>query len=517
MGKGSGSCDERPSMPVFALSDPHLGPAGGKQHYSSGWHDHQSKMRKAWDKKVPDNALVLMPGDFSWHKDPEDLRYDYLWMDERPGELKVLSPGNHDYGVWNTQKEVREFLEQFKTLEGVVDDAMRLENPHSPDAPGVVIASVQGSQSPGDEFFNTNAGFSAKGKDAESVRFLGELVALDEALRQGRRKLHDGDDLVVMIHYPPFANGHEETVYSKMIERAGAKLCLYGHLHQKEQFRHTFQGERNGVEYRFVGADFLKFEPTQVGEMTPQGLEVGDLEVDAKKAWPEDKKKDDKKDKKDKKSDQDKSEQRISGWGKPLHCAECNGPIYKNEKYHYTTPGAVHGDGDYNQLNTCWFAKGKTDKAKGGKADSSTSNGSTVSSAARGSSKKYRLTRSITDRDADCQDCGGPVNVGEIYHPVDGGIVHGAGVPGQRNTCFHRNKNSSAPPAKAKAKAGSSKKGNGKKSAAAKSTAEPKLCIQCGGACDRHTEWHISTEGPVHGKGSVDAVKTCRRKPVASG
>lgn len=287
MGKGSGTCD-RPAISIMGLSDLHLGPGANKKHYSSNWEDHQSKMRKNWDKKVGEDDIVLMPGDFSWHKDPADLEYDYYWIDRRPGFLKVLSPGNHDYGeVWASEQNAKDFVSQFKTQQAVMGGAIRIPNPFSQTGGGLVVCAAQGSQSPADQYFNSNAGASAHGKQNESVRFLQELVMLDEAIEKGRDLRKAGDDVVVMIHYPPFANAKQETAFSKMISNSGAKLCLYGHLHQKEQFRKTIQGEVDGVEYRFVGADFLKFSPTKVAEWSAKdGFQVSALEFDGKKEWP---------------------------------------------------------------------------------------------------------------------------------------------------------------------------------------------------------------------------------------
>jgi predicted phosphohydrolase len=453
MGKGSGNCD-RPSLPIYGLSDLHLGPGVGKGHYSSNWVDHQAQLRKNWDKRIEDDAVVLLPGDFSWHRDPEDLRYDYLWIDERPGCAKILSPGNHDYGIWNSEREANDFLEQFQTQTALMDNAIRIPNPLDPDGAGLVIAGAQGSQSPGDYYFNTNAGASSVGKENESVRYLGELVALDQALRHAKELQKSGDELIVMIHYPPFADMKHETIFSQMIERAGASLCIYGHLHQKDQFRKSLQGRHNGTEYRFVGSDFLRFEPTKLAEWTKDGLEVAPLEVEGPRDWPE-----------SKKASSNSSSQstpqpaRRQSTGEILVCLECNNTIYDNQNYHWSPKGALHDDGkgkyDYGTLKTCGYKKNAFNPNQSSASNFvPASNGSAPKGHSSSQPKpaqstdQQRLVQTDSTASRKCEDCNSPIEKGEIFHNTSTGSVHGPGAYGQHNTCWFRTKNQSHTPAK---------------------------------------------------------------------
>jgi predicted phosphohydrolase len=347
MSKGSGSCQERKAMNIFAFSDPHLGPATGKSHYSSSWENHQSKMRKAWDKEVDPDALVLMPGDFSWHRDEEDMYYDYLWLNDRPGK-KILSKGNHDSNLWQDQDKLRTFIQKFAQLESLTEQAIRLENPWS--GPGLVLVGVEGSQSPQDQYFNTNSGVSAFGKEPESVRFLQEMLALKRGLDQAQELQQENDELIVMIHYPP-RTAKESSIFSRLIEQSGAKLCLYGHLHQKKQWGNTFQGESGGCEYRFVGADYLDWTPSRIGTWTSQGLEIPEYQE------PEP-------------SEQESDTSNLASSSSSDHpslkthklfdaCQECGDPIYHGQPSHLTFKGAVHGHGKYGQKNTCEYMKQK--------------------------------------------------------------------------------------------------------------------------------------------------------------
>jgi len=44
------------------------------------------------------------------------------------------------------------------------------------------------------------------------------------------------------------------------MKKYGVKLCVYGHLHG-EGFKNAVEGEIDGIVYKLVSADFLKFNP----------------------------------------------------------------------------------------------------------------------------------------------------------------------------------------------------------------------------------------------------------------
>lgn len=361
-------------MDLYGISDLHLGPGSDKGHYSSKWKEHQPAIRQAWDERIPPDALVLMPGDFSWHQDPEDLTYDYYWIHDRPGQLKVLSPGNHDYGVWTDPKKVIEFCAPYDSLQPLMGDALRIANPASKEAPGMVIVAVRGTQSPGDRYFDSNSGSSAKNQDPEAVLFIRELARLRAALRAGAEIMLEGDELVVMIHYPPFVDGVKDGPFNTLIEQAGAKLCVYGHLHQETQWTNTFQGERAGVDYRFVGTDFLGFSPTRLGEWNAEGLLLNPIERRANTVWTTKENYSSYTQNKTNNTSAPPSQAspagspstsapapsagpnvRVAtdGFGRQKICEECVQSIFEGQSHHYTTAGPVHGVGEWDSRGTC--------------------------------------------------------------------------------------------------------------------------------------------------------------------
>lgn len=290
-------------LEIYAISDLHLGQAS-PGHFTSKWAEkgYHERLAEQWDARVPDDALVLIPGDFSWSRDPERLREDFAWINQRKGRIKVLCPGNHDYTVWDSQQQISRFLEDFETLVPVMGDAVRIPNPDNPTGYGLVIAAACGTHSPGDDYFDSNSGVSAARLEPEAVRLVRELGRLRQALQQAKQLRRPGDELVVMLHYPPFANGQMPGPYCRMVEQAKTRLCVYGHLHHPRQWGAARQGRYRSdrhsktgplgiysykpeVEYRLVAADFLDFRPTRIGRLEKYRLAIGELERRISFVW----------------------------------------------------------------------------------------------------------------------------------------------------------------------------------------------------------------------------------------
>ena len=53
-------------MSIYAISDLHLSFNTNKPMNIFGWDDYENKIKEDWIKKVKEEDLVLLPGDFSW-------------------------------------------------------------------------------------------------------------------------------------------------------------------------------------------------------------------------------------------------------------------------------------------------------------------------------------------------------------------------------------------------------------------------------------------------------------------
>lgn len=249
---------------IYALADTHLGVSIGHDMsvYSDDWMDHPTRLFNEWRRTVPGDAIVLVPGDISVATERDDVVSDIALRDELPGSTKIISPGNHDRAIWETQGRARTALAEFTSLVAVKSDAIRLNL--TDDDPGIVIACVRGALSPTDSFF---------GRHREHERdYERELHRLELALERAAALVIPGDALVVQIHYPPFANGSEPNAFSESIEQAGAVLCVYGHLHSKQYQTGAFIGERGATQYHLIAADYLNMRPLHVGSLSQAGF-----------------------------------------------------------------------------------------------------------------------------------------------------------------------------------------------------------------------------------------------------
>jgi predicted phosphohydrolase len=78
---------------------------------------------------------------------------------------------------------------------------------------------------------------------------------------EAAQKMAAGRPIIAAIHYPPFTAKKGATGFSELLEQFGVKLCVYGHLHGSRSHQTAAQGVINGIEYRLIACDYLKFEP----------------------------------------------------------------------------------------------------------------------------------------------------------------------------------------------------------------------------------------------------------------
>jgi predicted phosphohydrolase len=231
-------------MRVFGISDLHLSFSTDKPMHVFGahWLGHADKMAAAWDTLVGPDDVVLCPGDLSWALKLEEAAADLAWIAARPGRLKVLTRGNHDYW-WTAIGKVRRALPP--GLVALQNDAVDLGD--------VVVCGSRLWACPGALDFNAQD---------EKVH-LREVERLRLSLQAGR-KLADTRPLIAAIHYPPFDRHQQPTAYSTLLEEYGVALCVYGHLHGARAHKTAFQGVREGVRYHLIACDHLEFVPRLV-------------------------------------------------------------------------------------------------------------------------------------------------------------------------------------------------------------------------------------------------------------
>ena len=71
--------------------------------------------------------------------------------------------------------------------------------------------------------------------------------------------------MVAFIHYPPFYKEvvPEEIDFIKTLNKFNIKKCYYAHLHG-ESHREAIEGNINGIEFKLVSSDYLKFDLIEI-------------------------------------------------------------------------------------------------------------------------------------------------------------------------------------------------------------------------------------------------------------
>ena len=225
-------------MSLFAVGDLHL--PGGQDKpmnvFGAQWTDHFRQIADSWRQEVGPGDTVLIPGDISWAMRPEEARADLEEIAALPGR-KVMIRGNHDYW-WNGIQRVRGMLpEGFFALQ---QDALDLGE--------AVVCGTRGWMIPTGD---------APLEEHDLKIYRREVGRLEAALREAG-KLAGQRPVVVMLHYPPAMQHQRTSGFTESMERAGARMCVYGHLHGAG-IASAFQGIQGGVEYVLTSCDSLKF------------------------------------------------------------------------------------------------------------------------------------------------------------------------------------------------------------------------------------------------------------------
>ena len=117
-------------MSIFVIADLHLSFKNPKPMdiFGDNWENHAEKVKEDWKKKVTENDVVVLPGDFSWETYLKDTIQDFTYLNNLPGK-KILLKGNHDYW-WTTITSMRKFLQenQFTNIDFLYNNSYEFEN-----------------------------------------------------------------------------------------------------------------------------------------------------------------------------------------------------------------------------------------------------------------------------------------------------------------------------------------------------------------------------------------------------
>ena len=226
-------------MAIYTISDLHLSLGMDKPMniFGENWENHDKKIKANWTKKVKQNDLVLLPGDFSWAMYIEDAKKDFEYLNELPG-TKLLLKGNHDYW-WESLTKMRKFLEEnnFKNIDFIYNNSYIWENK--------IIAGTRG--------------WSEQEENAEKI-IRRENLRLELSLEDGVKKFGKDKEIIVCMHYPPFNKYEElELNFIKIIKKYNVKTCIYGHIHG-EATKEAKQGKIDGIQFIMASSDYTNFD-----------------------------------------------------------------------------------------------------------------------------------------------------------------------------------------------------------------------------------------------------------------
>ena len=224
---------------IFAIGDLHF--SGGQNKpmdiFGNHWDNHKERIIDNWKKIISKDDLVLIPGDISWAMYLKEALSDLELISSLPGE-KILLRGNHDY-----------WWEKITYLNSLYDNMHFLQN-NSFCYDKFSICGSRGWLVPGSVNFT---------QEDEKI-YKREVIRLNLSLKESPKN----KEIIVIMHYPPFNEQYQENEFTNLINNYNVKQVVYGHLHDEYSFERYFQGEAEGVFYKLVSSDYLKFKPMEI-------------------------------------------------------------------------------------------------------------------------------------------------------------------------------------------------------------------------------------------------------------
>ena len=238
-------------MSLFIIGDLHLSfsdKSDAKENkpmniFGNNWDGHAEKIKQDWLEKVKNEDTVIIAGDFSWAMYLEDTLADFSYLNELPGK-KILLKGNHDYW-WTTITSMKKFLEDnnFNNIDFLHNNSFEVDNKIIVGTRGWALLDTENS---------------AKMINREALR-------LELSIKSAIEQFGEQKPIICVMHYPPLSRQKMKNEYlydSKFLDvmkQYNIKRCFYGHLHGKSH-NDAIEGQIDGIEFKLISSDFLKFK-----------------------------------------------------------------------------------------------------------------------------------------------------------------------------------------------------------------------------------------------------------------
>lgn len=229
-------------MALYVIGDTHLSLSVNKpMDIFGGWDNYVERLEKNWRALVNEEDTVVIPGDVSWAMDLKDCDKDFAFLHSLPGQ-KILLKGNHDYW-WTTKAKMDRYLAEkgFDSLHILFNNSFEYEN--------VVLCGTRGW-------------IYEQGQPHDQKIIAREAGRLQLSLQDAEKRF-PGKEKLVFLHYPPIYGNEKNESILQVLKDYGIKRCWYGHIHSAG-CRFALNGEYEGVDYRLISADFLKFYPQRI-------------------------------------------------------------------------------------------------------------------------------------------------------------------------------------------------------------------------------------------------------------
>ena len=230
-------------MSIYVIGDLHLSFGQDKPMniFGENWNDHANKIKNNWIKKVKEDDLVVLPGDFSWAMHLEDAFEDFKYLSKLPG-TKLLLKGNHDYW-WSTLNKMKNYLNEngFKKIDFIYNSAYLYNNK--------IIVGTRG--------------WSLQDSENSNKMIHRENERLKLSIEDGIKQFGIDKEIICFMHYPPInsknimKNNHLE--FFSTMKQYNVKRCYYGHLHGKSHME-AINEIVEGIKFQLVSSDYINFD-----------------------------------------------------------------------------------------------------------------------------------------------------------------------------------------------------------------------------------------------------------------
>ena len=230
-------------MGLYTIGDLHLSLSTNKPMdiFGEVWKNHTETLRESFSRLTDQDTTVLC-GDSSWGISLEESLEDFRFIDALPGQ-KLLLKGNHDYW-WETAAKMNAFFEKndIRTIRFLHNNCY---------------------------FYGDYALCGTRGwfSDEETPNMAHNRKVLNREVQRLELSLKAAGEkpILCFLHYPPLYQGYECPEILEVLQRYNVKACYYGHLHGPSH-RRAIEGNRFGIDFSLVSADYLRFELKKICE-----------------------------------------------------------------------------------------------------------------------------------------------------------------------------------------------------------------------------------------------------------